>query len=449
MPIERRQRRLVLYIFGSTLLVLISHAALTTSPVGESAEASRYGRYTESVVAWREKGIAAMNGAVDGWKQAGSAQRTGANEEAQEYLESFIPENGPLQGEEDRDRTEGEGPVVEEVEEGQAHRVPEQTYAWPATWPEEDKGEPTREQIQEEEQVQEVQMDEQHDDQQDGQQEEGQEGGMDEAQSQDEHPEGGEQDEHREDDNQDGDREGESEHQDSHVEEQEEQGNGDREQTDDGEGEELQNGEDRQDDNNDPSEEQHENQDEGEHRDEEQNEQTQESQDGNFAWPDHSAELDAQREEQENGDLQTPPSESTSDGDGFFPSLHPAPPSVPESSPGSDSDSEPKESPSTDTFPFSITLPEHLRLHHPGDQPRIVILQHVFPSDTVSRKLFSLSEAAYRTYAKHWGYKYVRDDGVYMPNEYEARRKGMNKLYPVLRVMIEELGKADGAEWML
>ena len=478
MPTERRQRRLVLYIFGSTLLILIFHAAFTTSPVGDPSQASHYGRYTGSVVAWREKGIAAMNGAVDGWKQAGAGfNQLGGDEEAQEYLESLIPESGP-EGLEQGQQGEGEGPVVEEVEEGEAHRVPEQTYDWPAAWPEEDKGEPTQEQIMKEEKEQEVQLGEQQESVQEHQ-EEGQD--SDQAEGQNDAEDQGEEgeDEHREDDTEDPGREGElregdiqdeqihqektheedNKEEDGQEEEHHEEENHEGDRHEEGE----QGGEDHSDDDrnghNDQEEHRQDNvgdhhedhsgdgeaqpesQAEGEHHEEEPHEPIEESQKAEFAWPDHSEELQKQQENQDNHD----------DEDDFFPSLQPAPPSAPEPSSDSESntESEPKEPPSTETFPFSIALPEHLRLHHPGDQPRVVILQHVFPSDTVSRKLFSLSEAAYRAYAQHWGYKYVRDDGVYMPNEYEARRKGMNKLYPVLRVMIEELGKADGAEWML
>ena len=480
---SRRRRRLALYIFGSTVLILILHATFATAPTSASLATSQgldghYDRYTSSVAAWREKGKAAVHGAMDGWRQAGS---TGYDEdEAQEYVEvgrlmdvggdgeAEAMEGDPMveSAQPGREQQQGEGPVVEEVSDAGTLKVPEASYDWPAAWPVQEH-EPTREQVQEEAQLHEQseqseqetggehgqgdehnQEDQQSNEVEQDQQEQGEQSGEGEHQQEGEqHHEGGHHDEGEQ-------REGEQQTQQAQQEEGQQQADGISWEEIKNEGEQQAQAEqplDAQPDHNDAPTEEHNH--EGDHEagggelhqeipQDKGNEQHQEEQ-TDFAAPPG---VDFQPD-QPSGESPENPEDNRAPEASFFDSMTPPPSPAPESN--TNPDDPPKEPPSTERYDYTINLPANLPTHDASNQPRVVILQHVFPTDTVSRKLFSLSEAAYRTYAEYWGYKYVKDGGVYMPNEFDARRKGMNKLYPVLRVMIDELGKDDGAEWIL
>jgi hypothetical protein len=390
---------------------------------------------------WKSKGAAALNGAMDGWRQAGG--KTGYEEEAQEFLEvdEGYMENGvrvdydPLAGLlQEQQQTQGQeqqvgAPEVQEVEGVEAPHAQENNWDWPAAWPIEEhqpeQQETPEQQWQEPSDNQEAAIEEVQVEEAQGAQSEQQSEQEPEEQHQQFEQGQHEQEPPVEQDNQDGQEQNEQHSEGVSWEEIKEESNTQEEQQQDPPfifEPESQDGDNRQ---------EGQETDHQEWRPEDQQEQQQSEQ---AAGP---------QEDQANPSeppadfhFDQPDGQASSDGES---------PNEQDFTPPS----EPSEAPSTERFEFNMNLPDNLAAHDSFGQPRIVILQHVFPSDTVSRRLFSLSEAAYKSYADYWGYKYVRDDGVYMPNEYEARRKGMNKLYPVLKVMIEELGKEDGAEWML
>jgi hypothetical protein len=61
-----------------------------------------------------------------------------------------------------------------------------------------------------------------------------------------------------------------------------------------------------------------------------------------------------------------------------------------------------------------------------------------------------LSREQHRRYAEFWGYGYRDIDYSVAPKEYTHRPASMNKLYAVMEVAMQELGKGDkGAEWIM
>ncbi|RXK40509.1 hypothetical protein M231_02161 [Tremella mesenterica] len=79
----------------------------------------------------------------------------------------------------------------------------------------------------------------------------------------------------------------------------------------------------------------------------------------------------------------------------------------------------------------------------------ILVIQHFAPlSAGTGAELQNASRETHRRYCQAWGYGYMDDHESYVPDEDGA--KNVNKLYSLLRFMVEEEGKGDnGAEWIM
>ena len=58
--------------------------------------------------------------------------------------------------------------------------------------------------------------------------------------------------------------------------------------------------------------------------------------------------------------------------------------------------------------------------------------------------------ASHRRYAHAHGYVYRADEGKYVPSDWSGRRRSMNKVYALLRAVLDELSREeDGVEWIM
>lgn len=80
----------------------------------------------------------------------------------------------------------------------------------------------------------------------------------------------------------------------------------------------------------------------------------------------------------------------------------------------------------------------------------MMIFQHFnFHNDRI-RELQRLSTEQHRRYAEFWGYHYATSSDQYVPEQdTTVRQRQMNKVYALLKVVIDEIAKGDvGAEWI-
>ena len=91
-----------------------------------------------------------------------------------------------------------------------------------------------------------------------------------------------------------------------------------------------------------------------------------------------------------------------------------------------------------------------LTLDRSSPRHRIMILQHFSHHDS---KLFPLSRASmasHERYAVAHGYVYRPDEGQYIPETWDRRRRSMNKVHALLRAVLDELSRGDDAvEWIM
>lgn len=80
----------------------------------------------------------------------------------------------------------------------------------------------------------------------------------------------------------------------------------------------------------------------------------------------------------------------------------------------------------------------------------MMIFQHFNLHNDRIRELQHLSTEQHRRYAEFWGYQYTASSEQFVSEKNTTvRQRQMNKVYALLKVVIEEIAKGeDGAQWI-
>ena len=85
----------------------------------------------------------------------------------------------------------------------------------------------------------------------------------------------------------------------------------------------------------------------------------------------------------------------------------------------------------------------------PISEERIVVMQHFNTNDDRVHRLQNISRIQHEQYASFWGYGYHVSEQQFVPSTKPVRERQLNKLYALLALAIEQVGRGEhGAEWI-